>query len=262
MTGGLRLDGVVVEHRGRMRLQHTDLSIRSGVITAIIGANGSGKSTLLELLAGQLAPSAGRVLIGEADVRTINARELARRRALLTQDTQVAFAFTVFDVVSWGRAPWRGTKHAVDDRDFIESSLERFGLLELADRPVTELSGGERKRVHLARVWAQQAEVLILDEADSDLDLIGTRLVDDLVHAQQRLGRTAVLVSHDLSRIGGLCDDVVLMHRGRVLASGPSASVLTPSLLSSAYETEVRVERMADDAAPRISATPNRGGAI
>ncbi len=210
-------------------------------MTAVIGRNGSGKSSLLGLLSGQDRPSRGSVHISGQPIEDLSHRELARRRAVLTQDTRVAFGFTVREVVSWGRHPWRGSPESARDDEIVDESLALQDIGHLAHRRVTELSGGERKRVHIARVLAQRAPLLLLDEADSDLDLVGRAVVDDLVRNHVRSGGTAVVVTHDASRISAVCDDVVLMSRGSVLAHGPRQKVLVPSLLTEAFEQPVTV---------------------
>jgi heme transport system ATP-binding protein len=237
----------------RFRLQPTDLRIRGGAVTAVVGRNGSGKSTLLGVLSGELAPVTGRALIGGDEVRGLSTLELARRRALLTQETQVSFGFTVADVVGWGRTAWRGTSSAGDDDRAVDAAIEAQGLGDLRHRPVTSLSGGERKRVHIARVMAQDTALLLLDEADSDLDLVGRRSLDALVAAQAARGGAAVVVTHDVTRISHLCDDVVLMSTGRILAHGPRREVLTEALLGEAFGVRVQVLGEGDDMIIRIA---------
>jgi iron complex transport system ATP-binding protein len=237
----------------RFRLQPTDLAIRGGVVTAVIGRNGSGKSTLLGVLSGELAPTEGSAYVDGLDVRGLSTLELARRRALLTQETQVSFGFTVADVVGWGRTAWRGSSAAADDDAVIAAAIAAQGLDDLRDRAVTSLSGGERKRVHLARVMAQDTGLLLLDEADSDLDLVGRRSLDGLVAEQSAQGRAAVVVTHDVTRISHLCDDVVLMSKGRVHSHGPRADVLTEPLLSDAFGVPVRVRGEGDEMIIRIA---------
>lgn len=239
MSTAARLDGAAMATAGRFRLHATDVAIRSGVVTAVVGRNGSGKSTLLGLLAGELACTSGRVLIADIDIATMRQDERARRRALLTQDTIVSFGFTVEEVVSWGRGPWRRTPAAADDARVIASVLATQGLTEVRNRPVNSLSGGERKRVHLARVLAQQAPLLLLDEADSDLDVVGRAVLDDVVIGHARAGNTAVVVSHDLTRLARICDDAIVLADGRVLAHGPREQVLTPDLLLQAFGVPV-----------------------
>ena len=228
---------------GRIRLQPATLTVPRGTVTAVVGRNGSGKSTLLGVIAGEIVPSSGRALVDGVEVGRLGARALARRRALLAQDTRVSFGFTVRDVVGWGRAPWRGTPQAADDADIVRAAIAAQSLDDLADRPVTSLSGGERKRVHIARVTAQQAGLLLLDEADSDLDLVGRRTVDEAAREHAARGGTVVVVSHDVTRISHACDRVLLMHHGRVLAHGRSVDVLSEDLLSQAFDAPVRVAR-------------------
>jgi iron complex transport system ATP-binding protein len=245
------LTGVTVQTGNQLRLHETTLHIPAGQVTAIFGRNGSGKSTLLGLLAGELTPSTGAASIDGVPIDTLSHRELARRRAILTQETQVSFGFTVRDVVSWGRTPWRGTSDA-DDAAIIDRAIEQQGLADIRDRPVTALSGGERKRVHIARVIAQQSPLLLLDEADADLDLVGRRTLDELVTGHVRSGGTAVVVSHDLTRMAHVCGHVVLMRAGRVHAAGPRADLLTQELLSEAYDADVRVIGVGNEMSIRI----------
>lgn len=247
------LRGASMRAGDRFRLQLTDLAIRAAAVTAVIGPNGSGKSTLLGVLSGELSPTTGTAVIGGHDVRELSSIELARRRALLTQETQVSFGFTVADVVGWGRTPWRGSPSAADDTGAVDSALTAQGLDALRDRPVTSLSGGERKRVHIARVIAQDTGLLLLDEADSDLDLVGRRSLDTLVAEQAARHRAAVVVTHDVTRISHLCDDVVLMRAGHVHAHGPRDEVLTEELLSQAFGVPVRVVGDGGDMIIRIT---------
>jgi iron complex transport system ATP-binding protein len=247
------LHGAFVRAGERFRLQQTDLSVRSGAVTAVIGRNGSGKSTLLGVLSGELVPDGGSAVIGGQPVRELSTAELARRRALLTQETQVSFGFTVADVVGWGRTAWRGSSSTADDASTVDAAIAAQGLADLRHRPVTSLSGGERKRVHIARVMAQDTALLLLDEADSDLDLVGRRSLDSLVAAQAARGRAAVVVTHDVTRISHICDDVVLMSAGRVHACGPRTEVLTEPLLTAAFGVRVQVLGEGDDMIIRIA---------
>lgn len=223
----------------RDRLLPCSLSVRAGAVTAIVGANGSGKSSLIALLAGEERPTAGQVVVAGCDLTGLADRERGRLRALLGQETHVSFGFTVEDVISWGRHPWAGDRD--EDRVIVEGAITAQGLQHLRGRSVTSLSGGERTRVHLARVLVQQAPLLLLDEADADLDLSGRRMLDDLVCAHARGGGASVVVTHDLARIGHVCDDVVLLRRGAVLAAGPSHDVLREDLLSEAFGVSVLV---------------------
>lgn len=221
------------------RLEGVSISVEAGEIHALVGPNGSGKSTLLAVLAGDLSPDTGTVLLeGESWSRT-SAREAARRRALLAQETPLAFPFTVREVVGWGRLPWRGTDAMASDDEVIAEVIAQHGLNALVDRPVTSLSGGERARVHLARVLAQRAPVLLLDEADAALDLAGQAHLDAAVRRRREAGDAIVIVGHDLGRLAALADSATLLARGCVVGQGSANTTLTAEALTHAYGVPV-----------------------
>lgn len=221
------------------RLEAVGVSVAAGEVHALVGPNGSGKSTLLAVLAGDLAPDSGSVLIDGMEWSRIGAREAARRRALLAQETPLAFPFTVREVVSWGRLPWRGRDSATNDDAIVDEVISEHALDTLLDRPVTSLSGGERARVHLARVLAQRAPVLLLDEADAALDLAGQAHLDAAVRRRRDAGDAIVIVGHDLGRLAALADSATLLARGRVVGQGPASTTLTAEALTRAYGVPV-----------------------
>jgi len=221
------------------RLASVSVSVEAGEVHALVGPNGSGKSTLLAVLAGDLSPSAGTVTIGGDPWARISAREAARRRALLAQETPIAFSFTVRDVIGWGRLPWRGTSSASQDDAILAEVVEEHDLASLLDRPVTSLSGGERARVHLARVLAQRAPLLLLDEADAALDLAGQAHLDAAVRRRRDAGDAGVIVGHDLGRLAALADSATLLSHGQVVGQGPAADTLTAEALTRAYGVPV-----------------------
>lgn len=221
------------------RLESVSVAVGAGEIHALVGPNGSGKSTLLAVLAGDLAPTSGTVAIEGTAWSRIGAREAARRRALLAQETPLAFSFTVRDVIGWGRLPWRGTAAASQDDAVLAQVAEEHDLSALLDRPVTSLSGGERARVHLARVLAQRAPVLLLDEADAALDLAGQAHLDAAVRRRRDAGDAVVIVGHDLGRLAALADSATLLSRGRVVGQGPAEETLTAQALTRAYGVPV-----------------------
>lgn len=221
------------------RLESVSVCVTGGEIHALVGPNGSGKSTLLAVLAGDLTPDAGSVLISGTEWSRIGAREAARRRALLAQETPLAFPFTVREVVSWGRLPWRGTDSAADDDVVVHRVITEHDLDALLDRSVTSLSGGERARVHLARVLAQRAPVLLLDEADAALDLAGQAHLDAALRRRREAGDSIVIVGHDLGRLAALADSATLLARGRIVGQGPASTTLTAEALTRAYGVPV-----------------------
>ncbi|MGA1661318.1 MAG: ABC transporter ATP-binding protein [Candidatus Nanopelagicales bacterium] len=221
------------------RLNDVSVAVAGGEVHALVGPNGSGKSTLLAVLAGDLRPSGGTVAIEGTSWSSVSARDAARRRALLTQETPLAFPFTVREVVTWGRLPWRGSELAAQDDRIVSEVLAEHGLGDLLDRPVTSLSGGERARVHLARVLAQRAPVLLLDEADAALDLAGQAHLDVAVRRRRAAGDAIVIVGHDLGRLAALADTVTLLSHGRVVGQGSVETTLSPGALTQAYGVPV-----------------------
>lgn len=227
----------------RMRLECSSLSFDPGTITAVVGPNGAGKSTLISAIAGELTPTSGHVLVDGVDITTLDARALARRRAVLDQQTEVSFPFTVAEVVAWGRHAWRGTEQAARDEDIVEDVLAAQGLIHLRSRSVLELSGGERRRVQIARVIAQQAPVILFDEADADLDLVGRAQLDGVMRAHRDAGGTVIASSHDVARVATLGDQCVLVGAGRIMACGRPEDVVTSDLLTAAFGRAINVHR-------------------
>jgi iron complex transport system ATP-binding protein len=221
------------------RLDGVSLSVAGGEVHALVGPNGSGKSTLLAVLAGDLRADTGSVTLEGETWSSLGARQAARRRALLAQETPLAFAFTVREVITWGRLPWRGTDQSAHDDAIIAEVVDEHDLGDLLDRPVTSLSGGERARVHLARVLAQRAPVLLLDEADAALDLAGQAHLDAAIRRRRDAGDTVIVVGHDLGRLAAVADSATLLSRGRVVGQGSAGATLTAEALTRAYGVPV-----------------------
>lgn len=246
----LETRGLVLERRGRRILDRIDLALAPGVVTAIIGPNGAGKSMLLKVLAGELAPSAGRVLLDGHDLRSFSPAALARRRAVVPQATSLSFPFTVIEVVRLGAS--------VPGFDSIDSRVNRLAeqVLRAVDlegfdgRLYGELSGGEKQRVHIARALCQleaarrdagEAAVLMLDEPTSSLDLAHQARVLDEARRQAGLGRAVVVVVHDLNLAAAWADDIVLVAAGRIRARGKPVEIFDDAILSAAYGCAIRV---------------------
>jgi len=226
---------------GRVRLEQTSLTFAPGLVTAVIGPNGAGKSTLMGIAAATLSPTEGHVLFNGNRVSNMNARQMAQSRAVLAQDLSVSFGFSVTDVVGWGRTPWRGTERQKQDSTVVDTAMHSLGVAELADRPINELSGGERKRVHLARILAQETLCVLMDEPDSDLDLVGLAALDSTITSMNADGKTMVLSSHDIQRVSYFADHVVVVAEQKVLAHGSARTVVTGEVLSRAYGAPVDV---------------------
>lgn len=241
MSAGLHAHGVTAQRSGRTILRDVDLTVAPGELVALVGPNGAGKSTLLEVLAGDLAPSAGSIRVDDRALADWPLADLARRRAVLTQRHDIGFPFTVAEVVWMGRAPWQ-TRDDVDaDEQHVAAAIAAADVDELVDRSVLSLSGGELARVAFARVLAQAADLLLLDEPTAALDVHHEmrclRVVRDRVDA----GGAAVVVLHDLGLAAAWADRVVIIDAGVVIADGPPAEVLTGPRLTTVYRHPIDV---------------------
>ena len=226
-------------------LQNVFLSARPGEVLAIIGANGAGKSTLLKLLSGDLKPSAGEVIFEGKNLAQWPAAALARRRAVLTQQHTLALAFEVRELVLLGRYPHFGGQPTAHDHAVVAAALDLVGLRHLAGREYPTLSGGEQQRAQLARVLAQVWEAekgfLLLDEPLTGLDLRHQHQTLAVARQLARRGFGVIAVLHDLNLAAQYADQVLLLHQGRAVASGPPAEVLTPDYIHLGFGVEVEL---------------------
>ena len=257
MSAGIQVEGgALIEGRG-LRFAYAagrpevvrgaSVRVERGRLSALVGANGSGKSTLIRLLAGLLKPSAGEVLLKGVPLARIPARERARRVAYVPQGVSTVFPFTALEVVLTGRSPYttRFRFENANDLEAARAALAAVDAAHLEARPVTELSGGERQLVALARALAQEPECLLLDEPSAALDLKHRAgLIRHLRRLRDEQGMTALVVTHDLTLLDPDFDRVYAVRQGHVAAEGPPSEVLRDEVLSEVYGDEhVRARR-------------------
>lgn len=234
----LATTGLTLGYHSRPVVHDVSVTVPPGRITVIVGANGSGKSTLLRGLARLMTPSRGAVLLDGRDIAGIGATTLARRLGLLPQQPLAPDGITVSDLVGRGRHPHQRwfRHHSEADDAAVTSAMEATGIAHLADEPVDELSGGQRQRVWLALALAQDPDVMLLDEPTTHLDLAHQiELLELLADLNAELGRTTVLVLHDLNLAGRYAHHVVAVKDGRIAAEGPPADVLEPDTVASVF---------------------------
>ena len=242
----LEMEGLGCGYSGRPVISDLDLAVLRGEVLALIGPNGAGKTTLLRAMARLLRPSAGKLLLDGVDVWRLSPRTLARRLALAPQIEGAGWPLTVEQVVSLGRAPHRGwlLPFSAADREAVARAMQRMEIHPFRHRYMGELSGGEQRRVILARTLAQSADIVLLDEPTSHLDLkyqLETlHLVRDLAH---RDGRAVVITLHDLNHAAMCADRIALLVEGRIQVVGAVEEALSPGQIERAYGVNVVVTR-------------------
>jgi iron complex transport system ATP-binding protein len=246
---GVRIDGYEI-------VGSVSLELRPGTFHGLIGPNGSGKSTLLRCIYRALRPTIGAVTLGDDDLwADLDAREAARRRAVVTQDHPLDLDFSVSEVVAMGRAPHKRLFERDNrrDADVVERALDTVGMAWAADRIVTTLSGGERQRVMLARALAQEAPVLVLDEPTNHLDIRAQLELLEMVHS---LGLTTIAALHDLDHAASLCDEVTILNGGRVIATGAPADVLSVEQIRDVFGVRAHIGIHPLTGRPHIAVAP------
>jgi len=237
-------------YHGAPVLRDISFAVGAGELVALCGPNGAGKSTLLRLLLGLHAPSSGTVTLAGNPLASLTRREIARHAALLPQDAPTDVPLSVREAVSLGRLPHLGRlqPETAADVDAVARALAATDTAALADRPITELSGGERHRAHLARALAQEASLLLLDEPIAGLDIAHKLAAMDLLRATADAGRAVVVALHDLALAARRCDRMLLLAGGVLDADAPPAEVLTAETLARVFGVRADVR---SDAAGR-----------
>ncbi len=246
---------------GRPVVRDVSLDVDSGTRLGIIGPNGSGKTTLLKLLAGVLAPTGGSVALDGVPLSQIPRRAVARRIAMVPQNTHPAFDYTVLELALMGRYPHLGAFEVESHMDLAiaHEALTATGTDGFATRLFSTLSGGEQQRVVIASALTQQAELLLLDEPTASLDPGYQLEIAELLrtlHRQRGIG--LILSTHDLNLAASVCDTLVLLRDGEVVTAGATADVLTPDAVAALYgiHADVRFH----DAAGHLVVVPVRRG--
>jgi ABC-type cobalamin/Fe3+-siderophores transport system ATPase subunit len=241
----LVLERVEIERGGRTLLRDVSLTLEGGVV-AVVGANGVGKTTLLRTIAGALAPAAGTVRIDDVAVRALDARERAKRIALLDPTEPVLAALSVADAVAAARFPhhrWWEWEATEQDEAAVDEALERTGLTPFRTRELGTLSAGERQRVWIALAIAQRAAVVLLDEPTSHLDLKASVETLQLLRELADGGALVVAVLHQLEEAAAFADRVVVLGCEGIVADGPPDRALTAESIERAFGVVVTVER-------------------
>lgn len=237
---------LVVAQGHKVIIDGLDLELPQGQVSAIVGPNGCGKSTLLNSLARVLQPVGGSVLLDGQDIRRQPSREVARKLALLPQETSAPEGLTVQDLVRFGRQPHQGwlSQWSAEDQRAVQQAIRAADLEGMEDRVLDELSGGQRQRAWIAMTIAQSTPLLLLDEPTSALDLGHQIEVFELIgHLTRDHGKTVAMVVHDLFSACRYADHLIAMTDGTIVAQGAPSEILTPELVYQLYQVHCDIQQ-------------------
>lgn len=255
-SDSLAVEGLRVGYGASVVLDGVDLELPEGRLTALIGPNGSGKSTLLRSLAGLLKPLNGDVTLGGRAISSFRRKDLARRLSFLPQNPIAPEGLLVEDLLRQGRYPHQTpfSRWSTHDDAALGNALALTHLEALRDRPLGALSGGQRQRAWIAMALAQQADIMLLDEPTSFLDIAHQLEILDLLRdLARRREKTVILVLHDLNHAARYADHLVCMQNGAVVAAGKPADLLTPDLIKTVFGVRARTLFDPHDDTPHIA---------
>ena len=243
-----QVENLHVSRNGRKILEDISVSFSTGRMTAVLGPNGAGKSSLVRVLSGDWPVEAGKVQLFQKPLHQWDALELARRRAVLPQESQVRFPFTVREIITLGRLPYASVAQASQDEEVVNRLMQELDVAGLENRPYIMLSGGEKQRVQLARILAQIAPpwedgppLLILDEPMNNLDPSHQFALLDRVAKISHEGAAVIIVLHDLNLAARYADEILLIMDGKVIAHDSTGEVLTPETIEAVFSVRASV---------------------
>ena len=258
----LSVDGVECRYGSVKILENVNFTFNEGDFIGIIGPNGSGKTTLLKSISRTLKPYTGTILLDKTDVYSIKSMDLAKQMAIVPQESNIGFSFTALDIVLMGRNPHmkRFQMESEADLNIVRKAMNRTNTWHLADRPINELSGGEKQRVVIARALAQEPKVLLLDEPLTHLDMINQLEIMDLVKELCIKERLIVLaVIHDLNLAARYCSSLLLLKGAKIFAAGPVENVLTSENIKAVFRVDAIVKKsLVTDSLFVIPLTPQK----
>jgi iron complex transport system ATP-binding protein len=237
-------------------LQDVSFRVEKGEFVGVIGPNGSGKTTLLKILYRLLSPQKGEILFELVPMRKMDRNDIAKRIAVVAQETQLLFPFSVLETVLMGRSPYLGHLMFESEKDLeiAKKAMEWTKVFPFSERPMDELSGGERKRVFIARALAQEPEVILLDEPTANLDIHHQiDFLDLILTLNRERGLTIIMASHDMNIASEFCDRLILLQDGRIYKMGTPDEVITKENIESVYGCEVWIDQNPVSGMPRIN---------
>jgi iron complex transport system ATP-binding protein len=241
----IELRNVSKAYDGVNVVDDVSLIIEEGQITSFIGPNGAGKSTLLSIMSRLLKRDGGEVLIDGIPLEEWNSSDLAQRISILKQSNAINMRLTVRELVSFGRFPYSQGHLRSADWEAVEQALDYMKLTDLQDRYLHQLSGGQRQRAYIAMVIAQGTDYILLDEPLNNLDMHhAVEIMKTLRCLVRELGKTVVIVIHDINFASCYSDSIVVMDKGKIVSTGPPQSIIDQSVLNSIYNLDFHIEQV------------------
>lgn len=243
----ITINHIVKRYNDAVVLNDITTTIPQGGLTSIIGANGAGKSTLLSIIGRLLQPDAGNVIVGDMDVALTKSDQLAKYLSILRQENQINSRLTVEELVGFGRYPYTKGRLTNEDYEKITQSMAFLNLLELRYRYLDELSGGQRQRAYVAMVLCQDTEYLLLDEPLNNLDMKHAVVMMKLLRrAADELGKTIILVIHDINFASVYSDYILAMKNGKLCYQGVPAEIMRSDILQTIFDTPLSIKQIDD----------------
>ncbi|MDO7907899.1 ABC transporter ATP-binding protein [Paenibacillus sp. JX-17] len=241
----VEVHNVTKQYGGKTVVDHVSLSVNKGSITSFIGPNGAGKSTLLSMMSRLICQDSGEIRINGQEIRQVKSQELARTISILKQSNDVHIRLTVRELVNFGRFPYSQGRLNREDQQYVNEAIDYMGLTEMQDKYLDHLSGGQRQRAFIALVLAQNTDYILLDEPLNNLDMKhSVQIMKVLRRLVDELGKTILIVLHDINFASVYSDYIVAMKDGRVLQEGPAKEIIDTSILQSLYDMDIQIEQI------------------
>ncbi len=241
----LKIDEIEFAYGEEVILKDISFNIEEGEFISIIGPNGSGKSTLLKTLNNIYTPRKGNIYLDGEKIQKIKRREIAKRISLVPQESQINYEFTVEEIVTMGRHPYkrRFEKENLEDKRIIEEAMEMTYTTKLRDKLITEISGGEKQRVIIAKALAQNSSIILLDEPTSSLDINHQiEVLELLKKLNKNKNTTVVIVLHDINIASRYSDRIIFLKDGKIISKGRPEEVVTKNNIKKAYDMDIYLE--------------------
>lgn len=226
-------------------IEDISFNIKKGEFISIIGPNGSGKTTLLKTLNNIYRPRKGSIYLYGKDINSYKKRDIAKMISLVPQESNIEYEFTVKDIVSMGRYPYKGRfeKENIEDKEIIQNALDLTNTFDIKDRLITEISGGEKQRVMIAKALSQDSSIILLDEPTSSLDINNQIEVLNLLRDLNETKKTTVIIIlHDINLAGRYSDTIIFLNNGKIISKGTPEEVITEENIKKAYDMDIYLE--------------------